>query len=91
MFTLYLAVDLDSGYFARIASAHFFYTPSTVGLSQVSLAELRTAEPTGAAGFTADRARIEAWLRRYLELTTYEISIPALRDSTLAPAGQDRA
>ncbi len=86
--TVYVAADLESGYFARIASPHFFYTPSTVGLSQVKLAELRTTGPEDADGLTADRPRIEDWLRRYLEYTTYEIAIPALRDSTLAPAGK---
>jgi phytoene dehydrogenase-like protein len=35
-----------------------------------------------------DRPRIEGWLRRFLEHTTYEISLPALRDSALAPEGQ---
>ncbi len=86
--TVYLTADLKSSYFARIASPHFFYTPSTVGLSQVKLAELRTTGPEGADGLTADRSRIEDWLKRCLEYTTYEIAIPALRDSTLAPAGK---
>jgi phytoene dehydrogenase-like protein len=31
---------------------------------------------------------LEAWVREYLALTTYEISCPALRDPTLAPAGK---
>jgi phytoene dehydrogenase-like protein len=35
-----------------------------------------------------DRLRIEEWLRQYLEYTTYEISVPALRDSALAPEGK---
>lgn len=86
--TLFLAVDLDRGYFGRIASPHCFYTPSTVGLSQVSLGQLRTADPQHPTGFTADRPRIEDWLRRFLDYTTYEIAIPALRDSTLAPEGK---
>lgn len=86
--TVYVTVNLESDYFARIASPHFFYTPSIVGLSQVSLNELRTADPGSEAGLIADRPRIEAWLRRYLEYTTYEISCPVLRDPALAPAGQ---
>jgi phytoene dehydrogenase-like protein len=86
--TVYLAVDLDSSYFARIASPHFFYTPSTAGLSRVSPDELRTADPQSPTGLIAHRPRIEDWLRRYLEHTTYEISCPALRDPALAPAGQ---
>ena len=89
--TLYLAVDLGSTYFARISSPHFFYTPSTAGLSQVSLAQLRTDDPQIPAQLTTDKACIEDWLRRYLEHTTYEISCPALRDQRPCPRGQDRA
>ena len=84
VFTLYLTADLASAYFAQICSPHFFYTPSTAGLSQVSLDELR--ETPGR--FVADRPRIEAWLGRFLEHTTYEISCPVLRDNTLAPEGK---
>lgn len=86
--TVYLTVDLESGYFARIASPHLFYTPSTAGLSTVSLGELRKGDPEDATGWVADWPRIEDWLRRYLEYTTYEISCPVLRDHTLAPAGK---
>ena len=45
VFTLYLTVDLESAHFAQISSPHFFYTPSIIGLSQVSLDELRSADP----------------------------------------------
>jgi phytoene dehydrogenase-like protein len=86
--TLFLAVDLDSGYFARISSPHFFYTPSTAGLSQIRLGQLRTDDPKIPTGLIDDRPRIEGWLRRYLAHTTYEISLPALRDSALAPEGK---
>lgn len=86
--TLYLTVDLDSDYFARIASPHFFYTPSTAGLSRVSLDELRMAGSEDPTKLIADRSRIEDWLRRYLERTTYEIACPVLRDHRLAPAGK---
>jgi len=88
VFTLYLTADLESAYFAQICTPHFFYTPSTIGLSQVSLDELRGDDPQMPTGFVNDRPRIEEWLGRYLELTTYEISCPVLRDSTLAPEGK---
>jgi len=88
VFTLYLTVDLESAHFAQISSPHFFYTPSTTGLSQVSLDELRTDEPTTPAGFVNDRPRIEDWLARFLDYTTYEISYPVLRDASLAPEGK---
>ncbi len=86
--TLFLAVDLAGDYFARIASPHFFYTASTAGLSQAGLGQLRTGDPQAPARLTAARSTIEDWLKRFLELTTYEISLPALRDRSLAPAGQ---
>jgi len=88
VFTLYLTVDLDSAHFAQICSPHFFYTPSTTGLSQVSLDELRNDDPEIPTRFVNDRMRIEEWLGRYLEHTTYEISCPVLRDNTLAPEGK---
>ena len=36
----------------------------------------------------AERDEIERWLKEFFALTTYEISIPVLRDSSLAPEGQ---
>jgi phytoene dehydrogenase-like protein len=77
VYTVYLAVDLDKSYFARIASEHFFYTPSRRGQSQA-----------GPAPLQAERDEIERWLEAFFALTTYEISIPVLRDPSLAPAGQ---
>jgi phytoene dehydrogenase-like protein len=85
IFTLNLAVNLPPSYFADIASAHFFYTPLTKGLSAVPLSEIIVE---GSGGFTRDKARLFDWIGRYLELTTYEISCPALRDPSLAPAGK---
>ena len=86
--TLYLTVDLEAAHFAQISSPHFFYTPSITGLSQVSLDELRNDDPKIPAGFVDDRPRIEDWLRRFLDYTTYEIAYPALRDASLAPEGK---
>jgi len=77
VFTLFLAVDQDPSFFASIASEHFFYTPSRVGQSAAG------SLPQG-----EERKTIEKWLERFLALTTYEIACPALRDSSLAPAGK---
>jgi phytoene dehydrogenase-like protein len=77
VFTLFLALDLDPGYFAGIASEHFFYTPSRIGQT--------AAGPVPADG---DRTTIEKWLEHFFALTTYEISCPVMRDSSLAPAGK---
>ena len=88
VFTLYLAVNLDPAYFAGKSSAHFFYTPCISGLTHVSLSDLLNGDRGNSTEFISDRASIFAWLKRYLELTTYEISFPALRDSSLAPEGK---
>lgn len=77
VFSVYLSLDLAPGYFARIASAHFFYTPSTAGLSSL-----------GPRPPASDKAAMLAWLTRFFELNTFEISCPALRDPSLAPPGK---
>ncbi|NCC77648.1 MAG: NAD(P)/FAD-dependent oxidoreductase, partial [Clostridia bacterium] len=74
--TLYLAVDLDPDYFASISNPHFFYTPRTTGLSSLQMVDGN------------NQADVEAWISDYLDLTTYEISCPAMRDPSLAPPGQ---
>jgi phytoene dehydrogenase-like protein len=75
--TVYLALDLDKSYFESRTSAHFFYTPSREG-------------QTGAGPLPIGKSReaIEAWLKRFFALTTYEISCPVMRDETLAPPGR---
>jgi hypothetical protein len=77
IYTVYLAVNLDKGFFERIASEHFFYTPSRRGQSMA-----------GPIPLQAGRDEIERWLEEFFALTTYEISIPVLRDPSLAPPGQ---
>lgn len=87
VFTLWLSLDLAPAWFAQKASAHFFYTPVTTGLSKLALAEL-APDPASGDLHTRDKAAFLAWTRRWLELTTYEISCPALRDPSLAPPGK---
>jgi phytoene dehydrogenase-like protein len=77
VFTTYLAVDLDKSYFAGKASEHFFYTPSRIGQSQA-----------GPIPYDGDQQAIQAWLKKFFALTTYEIACPVMRDSTLAPQGK---
>lgn len=75
--SLFLTTDLDPSFFKSIATGHVFYTPSRVGQSKA-----------GALPLSGTRSEIEDWLQKYLSLTTYEISIPALRDPDLAPPGK---
>jgi phytoene dehydrogenase-like protein len=75
--TLYLMVNLDKSYFENIATGHFFYTPSRIGQSAA-----------GKMPINGSKHEIQTWLKKFLTLTTYEISIPVLRDSSLAPSGK---
>lgn len=88
IFTLYLSVNLDSSYFASIANPHFFYTPFTSGLSNCDIHELLVPEQPANSSFIQDKERIFTWLKRFIELNTFEISCPVLRDERLAPAGK---
>ena len=82
--TLYLTVDIDKNYFGAISGPHFFYTPQKKGLN--ALPAERILSPDGL--YAKDRDTVFEWVREFLRLTTYEISIPALRDETLAPQGK---
>lgn len=76
--TVFLGLHADADRFRNTCGAHSFYTPSKKGLS--SIESWQQAQQRG----------IEAlfgWVDEYLKHTTYEISCPCLRDSTLAPQG----
>ena len=83
--TLYLTLDLDSSYFARIANAHLFYTPDNAGLSSLGSATIMQSD---GQSYSNDKQVIFAWLKKYFELTTFEISCPAMRNAKLAPEGK---
>ena len=85
--SLFLSVDDPPEVFRAVSEGHFFYTPDarglgdhhTTGLEQL-LARYRDEPlPEGPV-----KAYLDTWFAR----TTYEISIPVLRDPTLAPPGK---
>ena len=76
--SVFLEVNLNAAYFKDKCGPHAFYTPSPAGLS--SLPAWSTLNSTN--------QRLQDWVSRYLELTTYEISCPVLRDPALAPDGK---
>jgi phytoene dehydrogenase-like protein len=88
VFTLYLTTNQDKTYYAQISNPHFFYTPSTTGLSNCNIKELLDPDQNDRQRFIQDKQQIFAWLKRFLELNTFEISIPVLRDDRLAPSGK---
>lgn len=82
--TIYFIADQSPESFKPISGPHVFYTPSPEGLSGISLEDLMD----GKGRFTDDLERIYSWLREYVRQNTFEISIPALRDSSLSPPGE---
>lgn len=82
--TIYIIVKRAPEAFQSISGPHAFYTPSPEGLSAISPADLKDSD----GSFTKDLGRIYTWLETFVKQNTFEISIPALRDPALSPAGE---
>lgn len=85
VFTLYVEADEPPESFGNIAHGHFFYSPSRKGLGETRWGELDSIlkEPGN-----PDRSAVLEWLDKFLALNTFEISVPALKDSSMAPEGK---
>ncbi len=85
VFIMCLGVNRPPSYFKERGGEHFFYTPSRKGLGEVNHSlRLHLIEHFD----EYSKAEVLHWLDQYLDLNTYEISIPVLRDPALAPQGQ---
>lgn len=84
VFTLYIGSTLSPDYFAKKSDPHLFYTPAKEGLGQLFRSELKTL----LCSSPLDREQVFAWVDDYCKRTTYEISIPCLRDASLSPEGK---
>lgn len=85
VFSLYLGVDLPVAYFKKALTGHLFYTPSRKGLGSIHRNELTQLLEKWEQ---LEKGEILSWLSRFLKYNTFEISIPAVRDSSLAPEGK---
>jgi len=85
VFSVFLAVDIPPEFFGKISTGHVFYTPDKKGLGIIHLAEL---DNLLARWETVQKDEIYEWLHRFCQYNTFEISVPALRDSDAAPAGK---
>jgi len=87
--TVYLTLDMDKSYFEGICTEHFFYTPLIKGLSNLNMDEIAAgASDNDGLIYTMDKAAVINWIRKYYDLTTYEIACPVMRDASLAPEGK---
>jgi phytoene dehydrogenase-like protein len=85
VFSLFLEVDEPLESFRKISHGHFFYTPSKLGLGKTHREELNYL----LSNFEKiEKEQILIWMDKYARLNTYEISIPGLKDSELAPPGK---
>jgi phytoene dehydrogenase-like protein len=85
VFEMYLEIDEPLERFGKIAHGHFFYTPSKVGLGATHRSELNRLLENWA---TVTKEELLIWLDRFIKRNTYEISIPGLKDPTMAPPGK---
>ena len=85
--SLFLAVDMPPEAFAAVSEGHLFYSPDPGGLGDLhtrGLADLLARHDGGSLPMEPVTRYLDAFFAR----TTYEVSIPALKDPTLAPAGK---
>jgi phytoene dehydrogenase-like protein len=85
VFSLFLEANEPLESFGKIANGHFFYTPSKLGLGKTHREELNYL----LSNFEKiEKEQILTWMDKFARLNTYEISIPGLKDSNLAPPGK---
>ena len=85
VFSLFIGVDEPSEKYKSISHGHFFYTPSKNGLGELNRSELKLLIENFE---NTPREEILQWVDKFCKLNTYEISIPVLRDPSLAPEGK---
>lgn len=85
VYSLFLEVDEPLGTFKNIASGHFFYSPSRLGLGKLHTEEL---DQMIKQWEHVTKDSLYAWLDRFTALNTYEISIPGLKNPDFVPEGK---
>ena len=85
VFSLFLGVDEPLEKYESISHGHFFYTPSKKGLGELNRSVVKSLIDNFE---NTPKEEILQWLDKFCKLNTYEISIPALRDPSLAPKGK---
>lgn len=87
VFSVFLSVDESPEYFRSRSEGHFFYTPDPRGLGDLHTRGLQ--ELLARYDRLDDPVRdVKEYVRRFLSLNTFEISIPVLKDPSMAPAGK---
>jgi len=85
VFTVFLGTDLAPAFFQEKNSGHLFYTPDRRGLNTVHTEELKDLLSRWES---VHKEELYAWLERFCQYNTFEISIPVLRDPDATPPGK---
>lgn len=88
LYQMYISVDLDKEFYKEKCSGHIFYMPQKVGLSSLSFTPKALIEHLKSLSLEKQKEALNTWLDDFAKTTTYEISVPILRDETLAPKGK---
>jgi phytoene dehydrogenase-like protein len=79
--TVFMKVKDPHHTLAKQAGMHTFFTPYLDGLSTHPLSLIQSSD----GKFIQDQDKVFTWLKEYYRRNTYEISVPVLRDASLAP------
>jgi phytoene dehydrogenase-like protein len=85
VFILFIKAALPPSFFESRGGPHMFFSPSRNGLGEIHRGD-RAALLEGFAN--ESKKEVLSWLNEFCENNTYEVSIPALRDDSLAPEGK---
>ena len=88
LFISYLSTGLSVEYFKNKCSPHCFYTPHASGLHSLSISRKEVVKHLKSLPKNQQKASLYKWLKEFLHKQTFEIGIPVLQDSALAPKGK---
>ncbi len=88
LYQMYITVDLPASYFKEKFSGHLFYMPTREGLSKLKMTDEALIPYLDGLKSEEQKEALLEWLSDFAQLTTYEISVPVVRDATLAPKGK---
>ena len=82
VFSIFLAVNESPDRYRKISKGHFIYTPQLRGLGDTHRKQLDRIK----ADFSRiSKQELHQWLKDFCYHNSYEISIPVLKDNSLAP------
>jgi phytoene dehydrogenase-like protein len=82
--SLYLILNTPASSFRSKFGPHSFFTPDLNGLHAHSIKLITDSN----GSLSEDKETVFNWITKVLELNTFEVSIPSLRDESLSPVGE---